>query len=291
LAHPRKRNAPKVSPGQIRLVALDLDGTLLASRDVITPAVHLALRKALDRGVKIVLATARPPRSVRFYHRALKLDTPIISHNGALIWDEKKHRIIHHESLDHALVWRVIDFVRRRCPDLIISIEIVDKLYSDHIGLVPADVLPDGCIFNPEVIAGLETFLNVPVTRVMLHGRPSLIAELMYLLQQHFGSDLALFNGDSRILLILAPRVNKAVALQRVASDYGVTRHEVMAIGDSINDLPMLRWAGVGVAMANAVDSVQKAVKFVVPSNQHDGVAAALQRYVLFESPTEKTGS
>ena len=276
----KHQSEANIASGKIRMVALDLDGTLLAPRQVITPVVHQAVRQAIDSGVKVILATARPPRAVRFYHRALKLDTPIVSHNGALIWDEKKRRIIHHESLPHKLVWRVVKFVRQRCPDVIVSIEIIDKLYSDHFGMVPVEALPTGCAFNPDVIAKLETFLHVPVTRVMLHGRPSLVDELNYLLPQRFGNKLSLFRGDSRLLMLLAPDINKAVALERVAEGYGMTRREVLAIGDSPNDLPMLQWAEIGVAMANSPESVRQAVTCVVPSNEHDGVAVALQRYM-----------
>jgi 5-amino-6-(5-phospho-D-ribitylamino)uracil phosphatase len=276
-----KKNDIKTSPGKIRMIALDLDGTLLAPRAIITPRVHQAVRQAIDNGVRVILATARPPRSVRFYHRALKLNTPIVSHNGALIWDEKKRQVIHHESLSHTLVWRIINYVRHRCPDVITSVEIIDKLYSDHFGVVPMDALPPGCVFNPDVIAELESFLRVPVTRLMLHGRPSLIDELNYLLPQRFGEQVALFRSDSRLLLLLAPDINKAVALERVAKSYDITSNEVLAIGDSPNDLPMLQWAAIGVAMANSPDSVKRAVTCVVPSNENDGVAIALQRYVL----------
>src|ERR1035437_7139142 len=85
---------------KIRMVAIDLDGTLLSSRKTITPLTHTAVRAAVDAGIKVVLATARPPRSVRGYWEALKLDTPTVNYNGALIWDERQRRVIEHVPLD-----------------------------------------------------------------------------------------------------------------------------------------------------------------------------------------------
>src|SRR4051794_39908176 len=85
---------------RIKLVAIDLDGTLLSSRKTITPKTHTAIKAAIATGVKVVLATARPPRSVRSYYEALKLDTPTVNYNGALIWDEARRRAVEHVPLD-----------------------------------------------------------------------------------------------------------------------------------------------------------------------------------------------
>ncbi len=265
----------------IKMIALDMDGTVLNPRESITPRVHHAIHQAVKRGIQVVLATARPPRSVRFYHRALKLKTPIISHNGALIWDENKKCVIRHISLPHALVRRVIDFARSRCPEVIPSVEIIDKLYSDHFGLVPIDALPAGRTFNPDVIAAMETFLHVPVTRVMFHAKPSVIDELYVLLPRRFERRIGLFRSDSRLLQIVAPDTNKALALDFVCKSYGISRANVLAVGDNANDLPMLQWAGISAAMANGPEHIRKAAAHVVPSNREDGVAVAIERFAL----------
>ncbi|MGC8625560.1 MAG: Cof-type HAD-IIB family hydrolase [Phycisphaerae bacterium] len=265
----------------VQMIALDMDGTVLNPRESITPRVHHAIHLAVKRGIQVVLATARPPRSVRFYHRALKLKTPIISHNGALIWDENKKCVIRHISLPHALVRRVIDFARNRCPEVIPSVEIIDKLYSDHFGMVPIDAIPVGRTFNPDVIAAMETFLHVPVTRVMFHAKPSVIDELYYLLPRRFEHRIGLFRSDSRLLQIVAPDTNKAMALDYVCKSYGISRTNVLAVGDNANDLPMFQWAGISAAMANGPEHIRKAAGHVVPSNREDGVAVAIERFAL----------
>ena len=278
--HAQSTASPK-EPGNIKMVALDMDGTLLNPDDHITPRVHKTIHEAVKRGIHIVLATARPPRHVRFYHRALKLHTPIVSHNGALIWDERQKSVIRHISLPHALARRVVDYARLHCPDVIPSIEIVDKLYSDHFGAVPLEALPAGCTFNPDVVAALESFLHVPVTRVMFHAKSSVIEELVYLLAKRFDNRICLFRSDSRLLQVVAPDTNKALALDFLCQSYGITAANVLAVGDNANDLPMLKWAGISAAMANAPEQVRKAAQYMVPSNQDDGVAEAIERFAL----------
>ena len=265
----------------IKMIALDMDGTLLNPKESITPRVHNAIHRAVKRGIHVVLATARPPRSVRFYHRALKLTTPIISHNGALIWDEKQKCVLRHISLPHNVVRKVIDFARNRCPNVIPSVEIIDRLYSDHFGIVPADAIPVGRTFNPDVIANLESFLHVPVTRVMFHAKPSIIDELNYLLPQRFNLQIGIFRSDSRLLQVMARDTNKAMALDFVCKSYGINRNNVLAVGDNANDLSMLQWAGISAAMANGPEHIRKAARHVVPSNREDGVAVAIERFAL----------
>lgn len=273
--------APRPVQNAIRMVALDMDGTMLNPRESITPRVHRAVYETVKRGIQVVIATARPPRSVRFYHRALKLETPIVSHNGALVWDERRQCVLRHASLDHSLVRRVIAFARRRCPEVIPSVEIIDRLYSDHFGIVPMDSLPPGRSFSPDVIASMEAFLRVPVTRLFLHGKPSVIDELNYLLPGRFHDRLNVIHSESRLLQIVAPDITKASALGFLADAYGFSSQQVMAIGDTANDLPMLQWAGMGVVMANAPEHVRNVVGNVVPSNAEDGVAVALEKYIL----------
>ncbi|EQD32843.1 HAD hydrolase, IIB family, partial [mine drainage metagenome] len=174
-----------------------------------------------------------------------------------------------------------IDFVRKRCPDAIASVEIIDRLYSDHFGIVPADAIPAGRSFNPDVIAALETFLHVPVTRLMFHAKASVIDELYYLVPQRFQNRFGLFRSDSRLLQLMAPDTNKAMALDFVCKSYGINRNNVLAVGDNANDLPMLQWAGVSAAMANGPEHIRRAAHHVVPSNRDDGVAVAIERFAL----------
>lgn len=267
--------------GGIRLVALDLDGTLLTSRKTVTRRTHTMLRRVIEAGVHVVFATARPPRSVRTYYAALKLDTPQINYNGALIWDEAHRKVLHHTPLHQDRARQVIDFARRAYPELMVSVEILDKWYTDHYADMPEYATETAKHFTPDFVGPIDAFLTVPVTKVMLLGHPNWIADLEKTIPARFGRTIGHTRSDAHLLQILSPGVSKGLALAQVARQLGVARDEILAVGDAPNDADMLAYAGIAVATGNAWPVVKAAVKHVVPSNDEDGVAIALERFVL----------
>jgi len=280
--------APLPPATAIRLVAVDLDGTLLTSRKTISARTHRALRGILARGVKLVFATARPPRSVRTYYDALKLDTPQINYNGALIWDEPVRKILHHEPLSSARARQVIAFARGAYPDILVSVEILDKWYTDHYSDAPEYSTETAKKFQPDFIGPLETFLTVPVTKVMLLGHPEWIADLEKRIGKKFAGKVGHTRSDPHLLQVLAPAVSKGAALARVAKHLGIDRAHIMALGDAPNDHDMLAYAALAVVPANAWPQTKPLAHHIVPSNDHDGVAVALERWVLGPRSTKK---
>src|ERR1700741_666197 len=131
---PKRRPA---STKKIRMVALDFDGTLLTSRKSISALTHTAVKQVAASGVHVVLATARPPRSVRGYYEALGLETLTVNYNGALIWDERRKRVVEHVPLDVEVARKIIEWGRKKYPELLVSIEILDKWYTDHYSEIP----------------------------------------------------------------------------------------------------------------------------------------------------------
>jgi 5-amino-6-(5-phospho-D-ribitylamino)uracil phosphatase len=275
------KNRTATPAKKIRLVAIDLDGTLLTSRKTITPLTHTALRDTVAAGVKIVLATARPPRSVREYFHALKLDTPTINYNGALIWDEPRRTIIQHVPLDVAVARKVIAWARKKYPGLLVSVEILDKWYTDHYADIPEYMTETARKFTPDFVGPLSAFMTVPLTKLMLIGDPKWIADLEQSLPAKFGTKVAQTRSDPHLLQLMNPSISKARALASVAASLGIEPREVMAIGDAPNDVHMLQWAGFSVAPDNAWKQVKKIAHAIVPSNDADCVGIALQRFVL----------
>jgi Cof subfamily protein (haloacid dehalogenase superfamily) len=266
---------------KFKLVAIDLDGTLLTSRKSITPMTHTAVRAAVKAGIKVVLATARPPRSVRGYWEALKLDTPIINYNGALIWDEARKKVIEHVPLDVAVAKKVIAWGRKKYPELLVSVEILDKWYTDHYSEIPEYMTETSKAFTPDFIGPLDAFMRVPITKLMLLGDPKWIAEIEKSAPLKFGDKIAQTRSDPHLMQYMNPTISKAHALAKVAASYGVESHEVMAIGDAPNDIHMLQWAGMAVVPENGWAEAKRVAHAVVPSNDEDCVGVALKRYVL----------
>ena len=278
----QQENVPQPPEQQtIRLVAVDLDGTLLNDSKQVTDQTAGALACLPERDVKIVIASARPPRSVRHIYQQLKLDTVTINYNGALIWDEHNKKVIEHVPLDAAVAKKVIAWGRKKYPDLLVSVEILDKWYTDHFEDVPEYLTETAKQFSPDFVGPLDAFMRVPITKLMLLGNPVMIEELERGILNKFGDTVAQTRSDAHMLQLMSPKTSKAGALAKIAAKLGIPPAEVMAIGDAPNDVHMLQWAGLAVVPENGWDSAKKVADAVVPSNDHDGVAVALKRFVL----------
>src|SRR5438132_1924505 len=229
----------------IKLVAIDLDGTLLDDSKQVSEQTAEALRCLPQRGVKMVIASARPPRSVRQFHSMLGLDTLSIHYNGALIWDEPNKQVIDHTPMDGALVLEIINGARTIYPELLVSCEVLDRWYTDRFE--QSYTTETGRLFRPDVIAPLETFCNQPITKLMLLGHPEIIADLADALPPLL-SEATCVRCDPELLQIMDRRANTATAPKKVAAYYSVPLDPIMAIGDAANDVGGLQAAGVAVA-------------------------------------------
>src|SRR5205814_4103341 len=136
-------------------------------------------------------------------------------------------------------------------------------------------------LFRPDVIAPLHEFLNQPITKLLLLGEASLIRQLQIELIPEYSKHTAIVRCDAELLQIMDHRASKANALRLVADHYGIAMTQVLAMGDAVNDVQMLRAAGYAVAMDNAHPDVKAVAHWVAPSNNDHGVHAALRRYGL----------
>jgi 5-amino-6-(5-phospho-D-ribitylamino)uracil phosphatase len=270
-------SSPAAEP--IRLVAIDLDGTLLDDRKQVSPQTVAALAEVVERGVRVIIASARPPRSVRHIYAALKLQTWQINYNGALIWDEPAKRTVFHRPLPGMVVRQIVEQARRIYPGVQVSCELMDRWYTDRRD--DEHTTETGRMFAPDVVAPLESFWDVSMTKVLLLGKPAGIDELEANLEMVFEKDMCLVRADPDLIQIMDKQVGKAPALKMVADHYGVSAKQILAIGDAPNDLGMLRFAGASVAMDNAHPAVKQAAQWIAPSNNDHGVHAALVRYGL----------
>jgi 5-amino-6-(5-phospho-D-ribitylamino)uracil phosphatase len=265
--------------GGIKLVAIDLDGTLLRSNKHLSTANAQAIAQATNQGIHIVLASARPPRSVRDIYHRLALDTLQVNYNGALVHDMPRGKHVFHQPMSATLAKKIVSFARKMDPNVVISIEILDKWYTDHVD----DKLPTETSkhFSPDFVGPLDAFLTVPVTKLMLLAPPEKLRPIHQAVRTKFAKDIAILISDDYLIQLVHKQVDKANALQLVAKQYNVPRQQVMAIGDADNDLGMVQWAGLGVAMENGWDRLKQIADIIAPTNDDDGVAKILKKYVL----------
>jgi 5-amino-6-(5-phospho-D-ribitylamino)uracil phosphatase len=266
------------SVGPIKLIAIDLDGTLLTSDKRVSKKTVRALQ-GISKELRVVIASARPPRSVRQVYQILKLDTWQINYNGAMIWDEPNKTAVFHRPLAGKLVLRMIQAAREMSPQVLVSCEILDRWYTD--GIDERYLTETARTFKPDVVAPCETFCNQPITKLMLLGEPKMLSRLEVMLLKRFSNDVTIVQTDRDLLQIMDRHVSKAVALRTTAEHYGIPPEQIMAIGDAPNDVGMLQYAGVGVAMDNAHPIAKKVADWIAPSNDDHGVHAAMVRYGL----------
>jgi hypothetical protein len=285
MLQPVSNSSTNTAPPQIKLVAIDLDGTLLTKSKTVCERAAKALRCMPANGVKIVIASARPPRSVRAIYQELGLDTWTINYNGALIWDEvageSGGQAVFHRPMNGKLVQGMIERSRDMFEEVLVSCEVMDRWFTDRED--QTYTTETGRLFSPDVICTIEQMCGQPITKLMLLGDPRILLRLEPILLEESGGKVTIVHTDDDLIQIMDNRVSKAIALQKVAHHYGVPMSQVLAIGDAPNDVGMLQLAGVAVAMENAKDVVKEVADWIAPSNNDAGVHAALQHFGLCE--------
>lgn len=276
---PMKLRNLTADPADVKLIAIDLDGTLLDSQKQIDPPTEAALRDCVKRGIQVVIASARPPRGVRHLYQQLGLTNWQVNYNGALIWDEPSRAPVFHRPMPASLCRGVIDVARDQFDEIGVHAEIMDKWFTDRP--VEEYVTETGKLFTPDGIVPVEQFCTVPITKLMLMGETPMLMKLEPLLLQRFGDEVTIVSTDAHLMQLMDSRVSKATAIRKIAAHHRISTRQVMAIGDAPNDVGMLQIAGVAVAMENARDVVKKVAHWIAPSNDQRGVLTALQNFGL----------
>jgi len=266
---------------KIHLVAIDLDGTLLNSDKEITATTSAILRaaKRAHHGVHIVLASARPPRTVLPFYTLLDLDTPMINYNGALVFDPASNRVLMHRPIPLAVARRIVAVARAMFPGVLVSAEVLDRWYTDHIDQAYVNAV--GGRAEPSQVAPVDEWLDTPVTKLLLLGPAGRLAEIRLALGKEFRHQVMLSRDEPELIQITHATVSKVQALRAVAAEMGVTRRQVMAIGDNVNDVGMLHWAGIGVAMANGAPEAIAAADMITDHHDANGAANAIRKVIL----------
>jgi hypothetical protein len=174
----------------------------------------------------------------------------------------------------------VIDAARAVEPSLSVGVEVLDRWFTDRLD--PALVRASATTIEPDGIGPLDEHLAAPVTQVNLYGAPAHIAAIRPEIEKRFWRPrtVGLFPAGASLLQVTHPLVDKSIAIQRIAARLGADRSEVMAVGAGPNDAGMLDWAGFAVATANAGERIRHLADAVVPSNDEQGVAVAIRRFL-----------
>lgn len=281
---PAVPDPPVASRQGVALVATDLDGTVVRSDGTISARTVAALRAVEDAGLTLVLVTGRPPRWMAPVVEATGHRGLAICANGALVYDLAAERVVEVRALAPALGADLVRDLRAALPGVAFAAEGVDG-EETTFAREPSyqSIFP-----NPQAtVCDATELVRRPVAKLLVRHRDAGLARLSEVATRVAGDRAVVtYSGsDGQALVeVSAAGVTKASTLERLAAERGVAREQVLAFGDAPNDVPMLAWAGRGVAVANAHPAILAVADEVTADHDDDGVAQVLER-LLAEGP------
>lgn len=267
---------------QIKLLALDLDGTLTDSKKNVSEKNIQAIKKAQDAGVNIVLASGRPVIGIQPVATALDLWNSggyILAYNGGHMIDCKTQTDLDKKTIP-------LEYIHTICQ--------VGRMFSvyplcyNETGVIcenDTDVYVKREAFNNSIpvikVPDLEKEITQPVVKFMVVGEPEELNKAFEYLKEKLDNKLNVFFSEPYFMEITPLGIEKASAISRLSDMLGIPKDQVMACGDGLNDIPMLQVASLSIAMANAYDQTKEYADYIVASNEEDGVAEAIERFIL----------
>ncbi|HYO02653.1 MAG TPA: HAD family hydrolase [Mycobacterium sp.] len=266
------------------LIATDVDGTLLDEDELVTPRTKAAVLAAVDAGTQFVLATGRPPRWIAPVVDALGFAPMAVCANGAVVYDSATDRILSAQTLSVEVLAQLAEVATRVIPGAGLAVERVGR--SAHDAATPQFLSSPGyehAWLNPDnTEVSLEDVLGAPAVKLLIRKAGARSADMAAALAPHVGIEGDLTYSTNNGLIEVVPLgVSKATGVDEVARPLGITAGDVVAFGDMPNDIPMLLWAGLGVAMGNAHPEAKAAADEVTTPNSDDGLARVLERWWL----------
>lgn len=261
-----------------RLLVADIDGTLVTSTREITPRVLAAVRAAQGSGVRVCLATGRIWQSAEQYFRRLGADPPAILYNGGLVYDFQTGTVLRRVPLayDHA---RAVLELLREFPQVQPHLYAGDRVYTDRASAHTQQYQRKDSL-TVEEVGDLVAFLPPEPMKILIIGPREDLVRLQERVRALPMPINTVFSEDT-YLEILPQGNSKGAALEFVARQLQIPLEAVIAVGDNLNDLEMIRTAGVGVAMGNAPPELKAHAAYVTATNDEEGLAEVIERFVL----------
>ncbi len=265
---------------KVKLIALDIDETILSKEDKISIGVRKAIKTAQDKGIKVVLATGRMHRAAMPIASDLNLDTPIISYQGALIKEFKtSSKTIFSCSIKENLAREAIHLLRETNAQ--VNVYLNDELHSEKEN----DRLEQYCKKQKVTytkVASFDTFKEFEPCKILAIGNnKEETDEIQKKLRAHFKKELYIIKSTPVFCEINDNRISKGNAVLYLADKWGIKQTETMAVGDQNNDIEMLKAVHIKVAMGNATDELKSVANFITEDIANDGVRVAIEKFAL----------
>lgn len=275
----------------LKAIILDIDGTLYTSEKKISPRTLNALLKAQDKGVKLILASGRPARGMFDVAKELKMnehDGLLVSYNGAAVIDCQTNELLFNQAmtvdeakavLNHLENFDVMPMIAKG------EYMYVNNVYNNNIHYKDQDIN----IIQYESRGGkyllcekehLADFVDFELNKILIAGDPDYLAKNFEAIRRPFVGKLSSMFTAAFYYEFTANGIDKGNALRKVLTPMGIDAQDCIAFGDGQNDMSIIEFAGLGVAMENAVDELKNAAQEITASNNNDGIALVVERYL-----------
>ena len=267
-----------------KMIVLDLDGTLTNEKKKITPKTKDALMRAQEYGIKVVLASGRPTYGITALADELKLKEYggyILAFNGGKIISCKDMNVVFEQILDENLVPKLYETAtNNNMPILTYQGESIATSKKDD------QYVAYEAFINQMPVIQYDDFLGqvvYPINKCLIVGEPTLLHELELKLAKEVEGKMNIYRSATCFLECVPLGIDKAKSLDRLIKTLDIKKEEIIACGDGYNDLSMIEFAGLGVAMANAAEDIQAKADFITYSNEEDGVAHVIDKFIFGE--------
>ena len=271
----------------IKLLAIDLDYTLLDNEVKVPKRAEEAIRAAVSLGAMVTLASGRMYKATLPFAEALDLDVPLITYNGALIKTSRSKEVYHFLPVPLGLAIEVLRYAKEQ--GLHANVYLDDEIYVDEMNWRVREYAERAKV-TPFLVEDLLEFVDREPTKLLLLVDEEVIDSHVEALGKRFFGRLRVSKSMPTYIELTNWGASKGQALSVLAGRLGIRREEVMAIGDSGNDMDMLEYAGLGVAVANAYDFVKARADFVTAGEDGEGVAEAIEAFILRRCRTSAYG-
>ena len=265
-----------------KLLALDIDGTLTNTQKDITPATLEKIIEAQEKGHIVAIASGRPLPGIRKIADTIELDRfggYVLAFNGGRIVDYSTGEVVYQAVLDNDVVRDIYDYcLKAGCGmvtydgDRVITGTDIDGYMTFEAGINHMEIMR---------IDNFREYIDFPLNKCLLTADPDKAEKIEQELAEKFGDQLNIFRSEPYFVEIMPPNVHKATSLEKLLEVLDMDRKDLVACGDGYNDLTMIEYAGVGVAMENAQDIVKEHADYITLSNDEDGLVPVVDKFIL----------
>ena len=267
-----------------KMLSIDMDGTLLNDEHKISKENLNSLRMAIDKGCLVVINTGRTFSEFSLYMNELSFVDKFLLCNGALLYEKRENKFTILDSIERCIIEEAFDLSRSysKKVSLVVSVgknSYTDKIYKDGIG---AKQHFDMCGDILEYVDDLKAILiDTQIEKGVMFGDRKVLELIQSKLNKKFFDKVNVIFSLYNALELIGKNTDKASALKKLSKSFGIDRSEIISIGDGINDLGMIYYSGLGIAMDNACKEIKEKAQFITKNNNENGVSYAIEKFIM----------